>query len=288
MDQQNQDDISGDQDNNSNLKVEIKDELLMKDVEVKDELLKMNMEFENLQVKKEPVDISTNIPQQLNGRYSTGTRFHEQITAVNKLGKVRNKDCRYQQLKNRSIALESVKQNRSITDQDEVVSSKGAAKRLIHVITWMKDNGHFKILLQDFAHSATCAAFQCSSFCKMFKSVRRHVIAARHKCFLLRQYALLLRLHVNSCIDDNCGLQACPTLRASKRLKRPSAQTTASILSKRHEASNMIQNDKAVPNSSLHFTPPTAEEDGNPYVVVLAVENNKLVNSLIRKSGIPM
>ena len=86
MDQQNQDDISEDQDNNSNLKVEIKDELLMKDVEVKDELLNMNMEFENLQVKKEPVDISTNIPQQLNSRYSTGTRFHEQITAVNKLG----------------------------------------------------------------------------------------------------------------------------------------------------------------------------------------------------------
>ena len=40
----------------------------------------------------------------------------------------------------------------------------GAAKRLAKVITWVKENGDPKILLREFAHSASCENRNCRPF----------------------------------------------------------------------------------------------------------------------------
>ena len=108
--------------------------------------------------------------------------------------------------------INKIKSNKTTA---QTKNCKSAAKRLSHVITWMKDNGHMKSLLSDLAHSASCGIIKCSPLCSMFRHVRRHAASAKPHCALLRMYSLLLRLHVNSCTNDQCGLQTCPTLRAN-------------------------------------------------------------------------
>ncbi|XP_037785162.1 uncharacterized protein LOC119580983 isoform X1 [Penaeus monodon] len=97
---------------------------------------------------------------------------------------------------------------------------EAAAKRLSQVLKWINSQGRKDILLKDFAHSASCKEESCSHLCMMFRRVRRHVVAARHSCMVLRLYSVLLRLHVSSCVDSQCGLPACPALRATKSSKR--------------------------------------------------------------------
>ena len=106
---------------------------------------------------------------------------------------------------------------------------KGAAKRLSNVISWVKNNGDSRIFLKEFAHSASCGNNNCRSFCKLFKRLRKHVMSAKHKCSLLRIYSLLLRLHVNACTNDKCGLEACPILRSRKELKRKERDKIVSL-----------------------------------------------------------
>ena len=117
--------------------------------------------------------------------------------------------------------IQSLKNNES----DKVNECKGAAERLARVISWMRNNGHSRTLLHDFAHSATCFALPCTSFCRMFRRIRRHVVITRHPypCSLLKIYALLLKLHVKFCTRAVCGLPSCKFLQARERLKRSSA-----------------------------------------------------------------
>ena len=109
---------------------------------------------------------------------------------------------------------------------------KGAAKRLSNVISWVKENGHTELFLRDFAHSASCKNINCNPFCKMFKRLRKHVISAKHNCSLLRLYSLVLRLHVNTCTNNNCGLNACPILRTRKQLKYNGLNATEYVIKK--------------------------------------------------------
>ena len=110
------------------------------------------------------------------------------------------------------ISAAVARQNRHITTNCE-----GAAGRLAHVLTWMKDNGHMNLILRDFAHSASCRINKCSPYCMMFRRVRRHVASVKPPCALLRLYARLLHMHVDKCNIGNCGLQSCPSLRKIRR-----------------------------------------------------------------------
>ena len=107
---------------------------------------------------------------------------------------------------------------------------KGAAKRLSNVISWVKENEHTELFLRDFAHSASCKNINCNPFCKMFKRLRKHVMSAKHSCSLLRLYSLVLRLHVNTCTNNNCGLNACPILRTRKQLKYNGSNATEYVI----------------------------------------------------------
>ncbi|XP_042207543.1 uncharacterized protein LOC121856237 isoform X2 [Homarus americanus] len=95
-----------------------------------------------------------------------------------------------------------------------------AAERLSKVLKWISNQGRKDVLLQVFAHSASCQLPSCTPVCLMFRRVRRHVVAARHSCSVLRVYSTLLRMHVSSCKSSDCGLPACPALRATKPVKR--------------------------------------------------------------------
>lgn len=136
---------------------------------------------------------------------------------------------------------------------------KGAGERLAQVMLWMKENGHTKILLREFAHSASCKLDLCSPFCKMLRRVRNHVVRAQHRCVLLRLYALMLRLHVNGCSTMFCGLPACPILKARK--------ITGNI------RNSLVPREVMVSNASV-FRQPTISS--NPLVTILPVRRNKL------------
>ena len=107
--------------------------------------------------------------------------------------------------------------------EDEDTDQKGcqdAAKHFTQVVKSIKQEGKFDLLLKLFAHSASCSNSKCHSLCLMFRRVRRHVVNARHPCFVMRVYSVLLKLHVSRCNNTKCGLTACPALQASRQLKR--------------------------------------------------------------------
>lgn len=107
--------------------------------------------------------------------------------------------------------------------EDEDRDQKGcqdAADHFAQVVKSVKSEGKFDLLLKIFAHSATCTKPSCNPLCLMFRRVRRHVVNARHPCSVMRIYSLLLKLHVARCNDTNCGMTACPALRASRQMKR--------------------------------------------------------------------
>ena len=107
-----------------------------------------------------------------------------------------------------------------ILSQEDSGNCENAAKRLSQLISWMKDNERTEIFLCEFAHNASCGVAECSPFCMMFRRLRQHVISANHQCVLLSLYSRLLHLHVDSCNNDNCGLQSCKIQRANMRVKK--------------------------------------------------------------------
>ena len=212
---------------------------------------------------------STHVPRQLIGGRSARVMIYEPFYAVEaehgpKKWEMRRNAWKYtQEVENRCTNKTST----TLTTEDEVVEiCKRDAKRLSHVMTWVKDNGHTKILLRDFAHSASCAVTKCYPFCMMFRRVRRHVVSSKHRCVLLRLYSLLLHLHVNSCNNDHCGLQACPTLKANKK---------STIANRRRPPSHdtMIQR---ITKNPLLVSAPASNNVGNRIAVVSAIPTNKL------------
>ena len=99
----------------------------------------------------------------------------------------------------------------------------------------------------------------------MFRRVRRHILAAKHQCAILRLYSLLLRLHVNSCTDENCGLLACPTLRAEKGVKKKESERSLS--------GPMLTSNRIAPNPLL-VPRVSSNNTGNQVVVVLSIPAN--------------
>lgn len=111
-----------------------------------------------------------------------------------------------------------------ITREDNQEGCQPAAQRLSEVLRWIFSQGRKDVLLREFAHSASCQVLTCTPLCQMFRRIRRHVVAARHSCSVLRIYSMLLRLHVSSCNNSDCGLPACPALRATRPVKRSLGQ----------------------------------------------------------------
>lgn len=132
---------------------------------------------------------------------------------------LKKREVQEQEVSTSEKANQQTKQS-LIADHDDKEGCEAAAKKLSEVMKWISKQGRKDILLKDFAHSASCKAESCSHLCLMFRRVRRHVVAARHSCNVLKLYSMLLRSHVSSCTDSSCGLPACPALRATRPAKR--------------------------------------------------------------------
>lgn len=108
-----------------------------------------------------------------------------------------------------------------LKDEDEgAAECQEAASRLNQVVKKVSSQGKRNLLLKTFAHSASCRNNPCTSLCLMFRRVRRHVVSARHPCQVMLIYSIILKLHVATCDANDCGLTACPALRASRQIKR--------------------------------------------------------------------
>lgn len=117
------------------------------------------------------------------------------------------------------VAASSTQSQVKDIDESEKECSE-AAVRLEQVVRRMCSQGKRDLLSKSYAHSASCHNPSCSSLCLMFRRVRSHVVTARHMCKVIQIYTVLLKLHVKLCVDNDCGLTACPTMRLS-RLNTP-------------------------------------------------------------------
>ncbi|XP_068225392.1 uncharacterized protein [Palaemon carinicauda] len=176
---------------------------------------------------------------------------------------------------------------------------KRAARKVKEVLQWITSQGepHKKALLRDFAHSASCQKQPCVPVCLMFRRIRRHVVAAQHSCSVLRLYSMLLRHHVASCTQANCGLPACPALRntscikrkqeessqPSKRMSVPSTLTpypSSFVLSPRSPGGSLpgspVNSPPSSPNSFLGMTPMTGQIQYVIMPVLMPVVDNQV------------
>jgi hypothetical protein len=75
--------------------------------------------------------------------------------------------------------------------------------------------------LVTFAHSNQCLKV-CDDTCLMFRRVRNHLIknyksSQQHKCSVLKMYSQILKLHVDICIEEECGISLCKTNKEKRR-----------------------------------------------------------------------
>lgn len=126
---------------------------------------------------------------------------------------------RKQHMTGAGVSASPNQQSAKDNDEGEKECAEAAA-RLQQVVKKVFSQGKRDMLLKTFSHSGKCRNTPCTSLCLMFRRVRSHVVGARHACKVLVIYSILLKLHVASCVSDDCGLTACPALRASRQIKR--------------------------------------------------------------------
>ena len=101
-----------------------------------------------------------------------------------------------------------------------------ASANLVGIINWIRENGHSKLFLQDFGHSASCKRVSCSPYCNMFRRLRRHVNAHR-PCHLLKIYGILLRSHVRQWNEPTCGMEICQLIQMQRIAQRGTVRRVA-------------------------------------------------------------
>ena len=93
-----------------------------------------------------------------------------------------------------------------------------SARTLKLVCSFYFKNNWLYNFLQIFSHSSTCNEKQCTPHCLMFRRVRRHIIrkSSNHLCAVVYVYSRILKMHVDICVEIDCGLQSCPHLKQKK------------------------------------------------------------------------
>ena len=101
-----------------------------------------------------------------------------------------------------------------------------SSRNLVGIINWIRENGHSKIFLRNFGHSASCKRVNCSPYCNLFRRLRRHVNAHR-PCHLLKIYGILLRSHVRQCNIPTCGIEICQWIQMQRIAPRETVRRVA-------------------------------------------------------------
>ena len=77
----------------------------------------------------------------------------------------------------------------------------------------LKDND-LGIFLDTFTHSIMCQKKDCTKLCFMFKRILIHVAAKHsHECALKHIYSHLIKMHLDTCQKEICGLPKCSQLK---------------------------------------------------------------------------
>jgi len=94
---------------------------------------------------------------------------------------------------------------------------------LKHVVIALVKNCQLHPFLTIFGHSVSCTSPSWFTSCRVFRCIRSHVqkgVAAtvtepyhEHVCAVMHVYGQLLRMHVDTCVSDACGMHSCKDMK---------------------------------------------------------------------------
>lgn len=97
------------------------------------------------------------------------------------------------------------------------------ACRLKQIVIALVKNCQLHPFLTIFGHSVSCTLPNCTTFCRMFRRIRSHIqkgVSAQvatepheHVCAVMHVYGHLLRMHVDTCVSDVCGMHSCKDIK---------------------------------------------------------------------------
>lgn len=92
------------------------------------------------------------------------------------------------------------------------------ALRLGIIVKIMQTSYQLGNFIRVVGHSTSCRNDNCMISCRMLRRVRNHAIKTNDTCALLHCYGQLLRMHVDTCTDNNgdCGMASCRDLRKQR------------------------------------------------------------------------
>ena len=101
------------------------------------------------------------------------------------------------------------------------------AAKLKHITVTISKSCQLHPFLVMFGHSSSCSAPDCTTSCRMFRRTRYHIkkgtrthavtdtspASPTHVCAVMHIYGQLLRMHVDTCVSDACGMHSCKDIR---------------------------------------------------------------------------
>lgn len=89
---------------------------------------------------------------------------------------------------------------------------------LKQIVLALVKNCQLHSLLTIFGHSASCTSPNYTKFCGMFRLIRSHIEKVttephQHICAIMHVYGQLLRMHVDTCVSDACGMNSCKDIK---------------------------------------------------------------------------
>jgi|APSaa5957512622_1039677.scaffolds.fasta_scaffold07499_6 hypothetical protein len=90
------------------------------------------------------------------------------------------------------------------------------ARRLKSVVISLLKKCNLHPFLTTVGHSVSCISPDCTPSCRMFKRVRSHIQVTEpreHVCAIMHIYGQLLRMHVDTCVKDFCGMHSCKDMK---------------------------------------------------------------------------
>ena len=98
------------------------------------------------------------------------------------------------------------------------------ACRLKQVVIAFVKNCQLHPFLTIFGHSVSCTSPDCSASCHIFRRIRSYIqngVASsivteshEHICAIMHVYGQLIRMHVDTCVSDVCGMHSCKDMKS--------------------------------------------------------------------------
>jgi len=117
------------------------------------------------------------------------------------------------------------------------------ARRLKQVVIGLIKICQLHPFLTIFAHSSSCTSSNCGKLCHIFRYMRYHIqhgvsahistsTSTEHTCAIINIYGQILRMHVDTCVEDMCGIPSCKDI---KKIREEKGHRVLPINFKRNE-----------------------------------------------------